>query len=280
MNHIFSVATYNIELSKRPEKLVNNIKTIADRGATAICLQELLKRDKFIIDMIVSKLGNNWEYEYFIGEEQDYFAHGCAILWNNSVLNITNTYRILLPKMNKLIATDMLLERIAGFKGLPMQRRCISSTFSFNNKEIRITSLHLDSMGGSKQRIKQLSYLLEYLKNSIDVDYEIIAGDFNSFEFHEYKRLQDIFSKYGFSDSTKSIDYSIDVNNIDFSDNGNNSKMYKLAADIIKKAVMLMNIHYRKKLDYIWIKGLFPINSERSNLLGSDHYPLISTITT
>ena len=59
MNHIFSVATYNIELSKRHEKLVNNIKTIADRGATAICLQEVLKRDKFIIDMIVSKLGNN-----------------------------------------------------------------------------------------------------------------------------------------------------------------------------------------------------------------------------
>lgn len=271
MNSSFSVATYNIEYSRRPQLLIKTIVQMIQNGVNVFCFQEILRlpENEFIADVLLKELGNHWKLEYFVGDEGNYLDVGVGILWNESILKLQKIEKINLPKIKKYPLLDRLVLRSVGFIDTPLQNRAIVGTFSLNDRSLRITSLRLDTVGGTKNRIKQVKYILDFIKDKPKVEYEIICGDFNTIDpfktGKEIQTMRELFDIYSFTDATKDIVWSADIYNSDFGEK----------PGLVKKVIKHLNVHVRRKLDYIWSKNLQVINSQKIDSTASDHYPIV-----
>lgn len=272
MNSALSVATYNIEYSRRPQLLIKTIVQMIQNGVNVFCFQEILRlpENEFIVDVLLKELGKNWKLEYFVGDEGNYQDVGVGILWNESILKLQKIEKINLPKMKKYFLLDRLVLRSVGFIDTPLQNRAIVGTFTLNGHSLRIISLRLDTAGGTKNRIKQVQYLLDFIKDRPKVEYEIICGDFNTIDpfktGEEAKTMRSLFDIYSFTDATKDIIWSADIYNSDFGEK----------PGLVKKVIKYLNVHVRRKLDYIWSKNLQVINSQKIDSKASDHHPIIT----
>lgn len=269
----FKLVTYNIEFSKREELIIQNLIKMKNSGVNIFCLQEVCyyTNKEFFIDKVLKTLGNNWQAEYFIGAESNYqLNHGVAIIWDEKIFKLHAVEKIELPKIKSFSLHEIFIEMLGGFLGKPMQRKAITVTFLQDKNKIRISTLHLDLMGGPNHRSKQIKSFLEYLNNKPLVSGEIICGDFNIFDAlnsgKEYLSMLSIFRKYTYSEASSNVSWTLDILNTDFS---------KYIIYVLKK----LNIQILKKLDYIWIKDLKVIRAERLEISGSDHFPLIATIS-
>lgn len=272
MNSSLSVATYNIEYSRRPQLLIKTIVQMIQNGVNVFCFQEILRlpENEFIVDVLLKELGKNWKLEYFVGDEGNYLDVGVGILWNESILKLQKIEKINLPKMKKYPLLDRLVLRSVGFIDTPLQNRAIVGTFSLNDHSLRITSLRLDTVGGTKNRIKQAKYMLDFIKDKPKVEYEIICGDFNTIDplkaGKEVQTMRGLFDIYSFTDATKDIVWSADIYNSDFGKK----------PGLVKKVIKHLNVHVRRKLDYIWSKNLQIISSQKIDSTASDHYPIVT----
>src|SRR5688572_2204422 len=128
-----SIATYNIELSKRPDEIVQNVSDLSNKVGI-FCLQEVMEvpEQDFVLDRIGDTLGTKWQSQFYLGDTDDergILGHGVAIAWNTSRYELESIQRIALPKMQKLSPAAKLLEYALGFAGEPVQRRAISAQF-------------------------------------------------------------------------------------------------------------------------------------------------------
>jgi len=179
-----TVATYNIQFGINSEKIINNIKILADEGANIICIQEVITElpKELIINRILKRLGKNWQASYHIGDGQHRSGMGTGILWNTDLVTLKHDEKILLPKLKKFAPHEKLYYKLVGVSPIPVQRRTTVCYFIINNKPLRVTCLHIDNVGGPLQRMKQLTYLLSQLNKNGTVEREVICGDFNTFD--------------------------------------------------------------------------------------------------
>ena len=277
MTQELSIATYNIEFSKQPKQVIRNIRELS-RTHDIFCLQEVLRipGQDFIVDRLTNSLGINWETEHFIGDdvtEPGILGHGVAVLWDSNKYNKQSVTKLNLPKMQKLSPRENVIERALGFAGKPIQRRALSVTYQTPSDEtVRVTSVHLDSMGGAQNRRNQAKFLLSELEKQESVNQEVICGDFNTNSLinkrQETGKLREIFSRHGFTESTVGIPWTADLLNSDF---GGRRKL-------LERSVKTFNLHLRQKFDYIWTRGFMTTEASRINLPGSDHYPVVARL--
>jgi endonuclease/exonuclease/phosphatase family metal-dependent hydrolase len=270
---MLKIVTYNILFSRHTEEITQNITLMAEKGIHIFCLQEVLKNaDKpFIIDLLLNKLGKHWKATYHLGNEGTILDFGTAILWNTKILEVKTTQKVLLPKRNHVSPHEWIFAKLMGNKGKPIQRRAIISSFLYKNKKIIITAVHLDATGGTKNRLKQLHFLIDTLRNKYNSKQQIICGDFNNFDLlktgNEQVLLQNAFGNE-WKDASKSIPWSADLNKVD------KPKKFPIFVLLIR----FFHIHIQRRLDYIWIKGFKLKKVESLHLSGSDHLPIIATL--
>lgn len=269
------IVTYNIQFAINEEDILNNLEKMAKEGVEIFCLQEIITvlNEEFIVNKILKKLGPEWQAAYHVGEVQreSKLSIGTCILWNKDILKLENEIKILLPKLNKFALHEKLYYKIIGVPGIPLQRRAIAAYFKFGNETIRITSIHVDNVGGPKHRMKQVAYFLMVLKTKSIPQYEIICGDFNSFDLLktgiEKKLLQKMLGK-DFVDASESVDWTDDIYNIDFS----------TSIPLFSWFIKTFNVHVKRKLDYIWVKNWKISDCRKLKLSGSDHMPIIAKL--
>jgi len=268
-----TVATYNIQFGINSEQIITSIVTLVTNGAQIICLQELINtpQERFIVDRILNRLGKNWQAAYHVGTEQSRLSIGTGILWNTQVVKLNHTEKILLPKLKRFDLHEHVYYRLIGVPSEVLQRKATTCYFTVKGKELRVTSVHLDNVGGPIHRVKQFEYLMSELNKYKTTDREIICGDFNTFDLlrigYEKKMLRKVL-RHAFTDASEHIKWTSDIYNIDFT----TSKPF--FPWLIKTA----NIHIRRKLDYIWVKQMKVVSCDKLNIPGSDHFPLIATL--
>ena len=269
---MIKVATYNIQFSLHPDQIIENILMIASNGVSVICLQEVVVYNEHsnIIDAVLRKLGSNWQAIYHLGKSRDVLSAGNCILWNTKVLELIKNKNISLPYSKTLSLHEKVFSWLAGGITVPFMRRVVVGYFTYKNKTLRITNLHLDHNGGSENRHNQLKYLIGKLQQDKKIKYDIICGDFNNFDLFNKKEIEvykNILCDY--DDATINIDWSGDLNLID------TTAGLKLLQILIK----FFDIHLRKKLDFIWVRNIKFTPSKKMSVKGSDHLPIISSLT-
>ena len=264
------IVTYNIELSINVKKIVENIFALAKEGVGVFCLQEIIDypHQELIIHAILKKLGNEWKAEYHIGDERSKLSLGTSIIWNTNILQLETEKKTLLSKLKKIQLHEFVFAKLVGGTSVPLQRRATTCMFRFNDKTIRITSLHLDHVGGTNHRISQLQYFLSHLNKTT---YEIICGDFNTFDLlqtgKEKKLLQQTLGKE-FIDASENVGHTDDLYHLNFEN----------SIPLFKWIIKTFHIHVRRKLDYIWVKHFRIIDCHKIAVGGSDHLPIMATL--
>ncbi len=268
---VFKIATYNLEVSRRPEKLIKNICDMANNGVSIFCLQEVTLREKeqFIMNKLLKQLGKDWQAEWAVENNSGNFSFGNAIVWKQKEFKKVDSYNIILPKRRAPRPHEKIFSRMIGFSGKPITRRGLVVDFSYQQEKLRVCCVHADVLGGAQHRRQQVRFLLENLQKLSSVAQTIIAGDFNTinivYKNKERGHLQRMFSEYGFKDTTKEIDWSHDIYQSNFVRDG----LW------VEKIVKGLRLHFRQKLDYIWEKNLDFTSARRIEVTGSDHLPLV-----
>lgn len=272
-NNQLRIATYNIQFGINTKKIIASIEKLALDGATIICIQEIIinTSQELIVDTILKRLGENWHASYHVGKENSRLSIGTCILWNSRFLEFINDEKILLPKLKAFDFHEKIFYKCIGVPAIPVQRKTTICYFKINKKVLRITNLHIDNVGGPLQRMKQITYLQSHLNKLRTPDYEVICGDFNTFDLlrtgYERTLLQKKFGK-DFVDASKDVGWTSDIYNIDF----------KTSIKFFPWIIKTFNIHIRSRLDYIWVKNLKVISCKKVILPGSDHYPVIADV--
>jgi len=268
-----TVVTYNIQFGINSEKIISNVEKIARNGADIICLQETVNvaSQELIISAMLKRLGKNWQASYNIGTEYSRLSIGTSILWNTDTLKLQHEEKILLPKLAKFALHEKFYYWLIGVPGVPLQRRVTTCYFSLDNSTLRVSSIHIDNVGGPMHRMKQISYLLSQFKKNEAPEYEIICGDFNTFDLlktgYEKKLLQKKFGKEVI-DASKKVGWTSDIYNIDF----------KTSIHLFPWIIKAFHIHIRRRLDYIWVRNFKIVNCKKVILPGSDHFPVFAEL--
>lgn len=248
-----TLCTYNLHFSQKSEQLIANVcQVIQSKGVIIFCLQEIVRypNKTFIVDRLLKKLGSGWQATCFLGKEKLWKGMGNCIIWNKDILHLQKTEKIELPIIQKSAFHESLFSNLIANQNPIFQRRAIIGTFKFKNKEIRIVNLHLDHIGGQKQRKKQLLFLLGKMK--VKFSNEIICGDFNTLDLLKTGQEKKIIEKIlgdGYNDASKESGWTAHL------------------------------FHIRRKLDYIWAKGFKKVSFKKLDLSGSDHCLLVANLT-
>jgi endonuclease/exonuclease/phosphatase family metal-dependent hydrolase len=261
---VLTIASYNLQRSRNIELLIKNIVIMKKGGINIFCLQEVSPN---IFPIILSELGKQWKGILYNTHEPD----GTAIIWDTNCLKVRMLERVNLPQIKHLGLHEFLISFLFGWKTTPVQRQGIRGYFFIKNKEICISSLHLDHVGGARHRTRQLKYFLNIQDEQKRKLRHIICGDFNSFDFLNTGKELYLFNQtLGTNYTDASVDSGItaDLFHMDFIKN-------KWLEILVKKT----SIHVAKKLDYIWVKGVNGIFFEKKQMLGSDHFPIVATIS-
>lgn len=263
---MLKIVTYNIECGLQKLKLMENIKTFVKKeGVNIFCFQEAkkIKNEPFIIEEFLKVLGSKWKAEYFLKQETNSVASALCIMWNTKFLNLKESERVSLPFVRRLNLWERVyINLIFGYietrswlgflnhdlKPFDLGRGALVCNFTFNSKNLRVLTTHLDWAGGKKHRLKQVNFISSYLQNS-RFDFEIVCGDFNT--------LGSFFGQKKNSDAIKQ-----------FLPSG----FFDTLTDPRPTA------NFFQRLDYIYAKGFKEGNAEVFQLEGSDHKPVMANL--
>ncbi len=246
----FSVATYNIFDGRRPEQITQNILKLIRQGAHVICLQEVwpLYRGRNIRKLIDQHIPVHFKSQYYSEDGANWYDYGLGVLWDTNVFFDPTFNQLSFPKKSRLTLWDKSFFWILGLTPTIFGRGALIGTFTFGEKTVRITNLHLDFQGGDIHRANQLQSLTNYLNSQPLVDNEIICGDFNTIGLlGKQEKITGLKKILG---------------------NGFQS--------IFKKPYTSSII---QQLDYIFVKNLSVRQAKIIKLLGSDHYPLLAELS-
>jgi endonuclease/exonuclease/phosphatase family metal-dependent hydrolase len=267
------VATYNIQSSLHPSQITKNILKMARKGVTVFCLQELVAyRDRpFIGDLLLKKLGKDWQAVYHLGQARSLLGMGNGIIWHTKTLTLKDHQKVLLPPSPPLAIHEKAFVWLAAGLTAPLRRRALIGRFRFNGKLVRITNLHLDFNGGTVQRVKQLKYLKNLLAHDNKNAREIICGDFNCLDLLNIGAEHRIYHQVlgdQYQDASERVGWTGDLNKID------SSQGMKLFARLIK----IFRLQVRRKIDYVWVKNVTVEECYKLAWSGSDHYPVLASL--
>jgi endonuclease/exonuclease/phosphatase family metal-dependent hydrolase len=249
-------ATYNILHGYHTEQILDNIKMFINKGAKIICIQEA----EIPIEKI---LPLNWQIEYYKVDV------GCmlATIWDKSVVSLEKKETILFPPLSK----PSISQKFTNYKNVIIPRGALITNFRINGKILRVTNVHSAWEGGDKQRERELRYLTENLSKKEKADYEIVAGDFNTYRPSflnkaQVEKVTEIFSQY--NDVFPEGGYTCDTSTFDPKDGLPFAGIFSFFFSRLK---------LRSRLDYIFTSNLKTISKEILYIPGSDHKPLVAT---
>src|SRR6185369_6038122 len=178
------IVSYNIDNSVKTDLIVKNILELSAKGANIFCLQEVrpVKEGRFIGDIILEKLGSDWQAEFFMTAGYSHFDNGLGFVWNKKQVTADKFETISFTKLNKLDVHEQVFEYVKGSVKQPIQRAGLIGHFTIQNQPVRISNVHLDWHGWSTHRMNQLAELLRHLKKA-PLGREVICGDFNTIGF-------------------------------------------------------------------------------------------------
>ena len=121
------LATYNIQFSKHPQEIIENIVEMDHMGVSVFCLQEvvMISNEPFIIDRLLKNLGSNWKTIHHLGKEKSELGMGNCIIYNSKVLNLIKAEREILPKSKSLALHEKIFSWIVAGITSTFQRRII-----------------------------------------------------------------------------------------------------------------------------------------------------------
>lgn len=265
-----TIATYNIELSIQVEKIIDNITAMAKKGVDVFCLQEVVNspNQEVIITTLLNRLGKNWKAANHLEDPTLETNIGTCILWNTKILQYQEEKKVSFPKLKRLGLHEKFFAKLIGGSTSSLQRRAITCTFLFSKKTMQITSLHLDHVGGTNHRIKQMEYF--FAKKPMS-PYEIICGDFNTFDLLQTGKEKALLHK---TFGPEYIDASATV--------GPTADIYEMNMQrvllLFKWVVKTLHIHIKRRLDYIWVKNFQIVDCYTGDVSGSDHLPIIAKL--
>jgi endonuclease/exonuclease/phosphatase family metal-dependent hydrolase len=262
-----------VEFSLNSGKIVQNISDLARKNVSIFCLQEVArqKNQPFIIDLILKKLGPKWREIHHLGTGLGSENMGNCIIWNSAKLTLEKQAPLNLKAAKKPALHEWAAVKLAGAKPKLFQRRSIAGCFSFNHQKFKIMNIHLDHMGGVRHRAKQLKSVLEQNIFPEVETYEIICGDFNNLDVTKFGKQNRLVRKIfgeSFSQISAHIDWTADVYNVNVS----------TVSRVFKFFLKFFKIHFRRRLDAIWVKGLTAVNCYKIDVAGSDHYPILAEV--
>lgn len=245
------IVTYNVQFGVKANRIVGNIRKLAESGVSIFCLQEVKEfaNQPSLLNAILDQLGEGWGSDTLIRTGSHDL--GLVTLWKKDILLRKDSVQVLLPKLERFSRSELAARKLTlNFVETTLQRGALINTFHFGKKLIRICNLHLDCAGGFAQRAKQLSYTTRYLKSLPKVQFNVIAGDFNTIGITSLTTIQE-----------------------------------KKLRSILGPS--FMNVHPRaiptykyipQRLDYIFVSSFEIQKAEVAKLKGSDHFPLIADL--
>ncbi len=263
------IATYNVLYPSHNASIWTNISKLIEGGISIICLQEVTKqKEDFLKEHLRENFDNSWDMHVFIPADSFF---GTAILWDKKAVTFSSLYDVPLPKADQFTLLESLVLRLAGGFTHIITRTMVTATGSYQGKDIRISSLHLDHIGGPKNRTRQLRAAVSYLEKDEKYDLDVICGDFNTYDplksGKEYRANKKTLHSY--TEITQDTPWTHDLYDV---------SVYS-ATSIFHKLYLLTHIHWKRKLDFIWGRGMKKYSAQAVELPGSDHRPVIATIS-
>jgi endonuclease/exonuclease/phosphatase family metal-dependent hydrolase len=244
------IATYNVQFGLKTNLISDNIQKLAASGVSVFCLQEVKEFEgRRLLKTILEKLGPGWESDTFIRSGSHDL--GLATLWRPDVLQLRDSNKLLLPKLEKFSLYELTARKLAlNFVNTTVQRGALINTFHFQGQLIRICNLHLDCAGRFAQRAKQLNFLVSYLQSLPQINYKVVCGDFNTIGVAPFTKRQE--------QKVRAILGPSFVN------------AHPQALPTQKNLL--------QRLDYIFVSGAQVQKAQVSRMRGSDHFPLIANL--
>lgn len=268
MNNSFGLVTYNLLACTQPELLLSTVVKLKDQ-TDVICLQEVVahKGISLFLQTLTQVLGPSWRIESFFDADAENDL-GLIIACKHTTFTFLSRHELFLPQVQHYSLIELLIKSLVGLSQYILKRKALSIILSYKGKLINIVTLHLSLEGGTKQRLHQLRYIQQHIKNN--TRYKIVCGDFNTLHFdgklpQEQEKIQEILS--GFTDTTKHIPVTADATQYTYP---------TLLNQLVYGVIHFFTIHLYQKLDYIWTKGLQHQEVQAIRIPGSDHFPIIA----
>lgn len=266
------IATYNLHLCQEPDALLYSVlKSAKEELVDVFCFQEAVRNTdgSLFTDTLAEKLGEDWKIVSHVGEEPSWYSIGNVTIWNSKRLMHKRSTNIVLPANGGSTKKEAIFSKLIAGDVYEFKRRSIISEFIEGETSLQIANIHLDNIGGSIHRNKQLNFMLKHLNSKIT--YSIVCGDFNTFDLkqtgNEVVEMKKILGDE-YIDISQDSGWTGDLYRVNF------QKANPLFAFIIKN----FRIHLKRKLDYIFVKGGQRLSLKKLDLPGSDHLPLIASL--
>lgn len=249
-NGAFTVVTYNIFDGRNTEKIISNILELIQNGASVICLQEVRQvyRNIEFTKLLTERLPTHFNSKYFLEDDTRWFDYGLGMLWDTTVFSSPIFHQLPLPEQSHLTFWNKLFYWVLGLEPKIIKRGALIGTFTFGQKHVRITNLHLDFQGGNSHRANQLQSLTNFLALQAPIEHEIICGDFNTLGLFN-KRNKILTLEQQLEDQFRSV------------------LIKPYSSQIVQQ------------LDYIFIRDLKSRSAHIVKRRGSDHYPLLAEVS-
>lgn len=181
---------------------------------------------------------------------------------------------VLLPQLPK-----RLLNPQSYFLKTMPQHGALISRYAMGRKILRVTNVHLDVMGGTRHKRKQMRIILDYLALQ-RANYDVICGDFNTIGPIKIMRRRMLKQKNAIHQLLGKSYEEVSVPTWT-SDVTQTMSPLIPARRFINKAFKLAHISFRQKLDWIFVRGFKKTTADaRHDLAGSDHYPIFAVLNT
>ncbi len=260
----FTVLTYNVLYNKAYLQLECILQK---HHPDLICLQEVDTDEKNLayLDTFGYKLADYSNSFLKFGR-----IYGVATFYNPYRMHLIKSNSFFLPRSTY----EFFLTIIRILQGGNKSRTLLETHFALKGAKTTITvfNTHLTMFGANGIRLKQIQEALNYYKITKSGPI-IIAGDFNYLPYGR-KKLENLMKTYGFTESTRKINYTIRYSH---------NEMLKKYSNFIQKCIARLYCKFfsdRLKIDYIYHKGLTIRGVKRVDLQLSDHFPIIAYFKT
>ena len=160
MPECLTVGTYNILKGINADRIIKNVAQMKQQGVDILCLQEVHAnaRQPFIGDQIEACLGTTWGAVYFTGMRDPSRDHGLATYWNKDTCTFDGMEIIDLPLLESLGP----YEALHSWHKSTTMRGALSVRMKIHERMLKITNVHLDLLGGIRQRMRQFCFLQRF----------------------------------------------------------------------------------------------------------------------
>ncbi|HUV42786.1 MAG TPA: hypothetical protein VMY36_02650 [Patescibacteria group bacterium] len=231
-----------------------------------LCLQEVCESPKIKnhAQQIAEFLGKDYASKSFLPIDFKIKNMGNAFVFNKKVLRLIDSFGLVLPSFKPNLSW-----RSIGKIFPPCDRLCHIGFFKTKQgKIIKVSNFHLEFIGGSTTRKKQVDFFLKNSLNPDKPDLEFILGDFNTTGSSKKASAElKLLEKKGFVELSKKITWTSSPSNPD--------PAWKKPYQLLRIAKIFSPL-LRTKTDYIFSKGE-PRQAQCSaiNFSSTDHRAVI-----